>query len=98
RSPCTQNRRPACNCPLSPALSCNPAVHVDEAVLPQPAARVLGVTLEPRARTPQSKTVSPLVHVAKQTLAPDTGQLIGQQDLQVTHARLLGIVPAGVTL
>ncbi len=54
--------------------------------------------LEPRPCTAEAETVAPRVHVVTQSPAPDAGDLIRQQDLQITDGVFLGIVAAGVAI
>ena len=69
---------------------------VDESPRQQPLVGILGVLGKPGRGAAQAKGVSPLVHVAAHALAADVRQRVRQQDLQVAHRILLGMVAAGV--
>ena len=62
----------------------------------EPLPRVLRVPLEPGSRRAEPEGVSPGVHVGGGAFAPELGELVRQDDLQVTNAVFLGIVAARV--
>ena len=57
-----------------------------------------GVSLEPVSGISKPKTVAPGVHVEHKLVSPNTVDMIGQYDLQVTNSRLLKIVATCVTI
>ena len=58
--------------------------------------RIYGVLLEPCARIAKAETVAPGIHVGHEAFPPNTRDVIGEYDLQVTYCGLLKVVASGV--
>ena len=70
----------------------------DELIINQPVTGIVGIIGKPERRAAESKAVPPGVHVAHESLAPDAGDFVGEQHLQVADGGLFQVVAAGVTV
>ena len=61
----------------------------------QESARVLSIRLEPGAGGAEAKAIAPAVHVEKSTLATESLDVVGEQQLQVADRILLDVFAAG---
>jgi len=58
--------------------------------------RIVGIVFEPGTGAAEAKTVAPGIHVGHDALPPHAGNVVGENDLQVTNSRFFEVIATGI--